>query len=74
MTIYKGYIIKPQKNNPRALTIAVEGRGGKIPDILTGVFTDIPFARRAIDAYVNSRPVKAIKKEAEDANEEGNPG
>lgn len=74
MTIYKGYIVKPQKNNPRGLTVAVEGRGGKIPDVLSGIFTSMTVVYAHIDAYLNSRPAKAAKKDTDDASEEIKPG
>lgn len=50
---YKGYEVRPHLNNPRALIIVSPGRGGKIPKVLEGVFTDRGAAYRAIDAYLN---------------------
>lgn len=52
---YKEYEIRPHLNNPRSLIIVSPGRGGKIPKILEGMFTDRGTAMRAIDAYIESK-------------------
>lgn len=54
-TIYKGYIIKPFPSSPSLLTVATEGRGGKIPKILEGLFTSHNTVKQAIDFYTESK-------------------
>lgn len=52
---YKEYEIRPHLNNPRSLIIVSPGRGGKIPKILEGMFTDKLTAMQAIDMYLDSK-------------------
>ena len=52
---YKGFIVKPQKESPKLLTVATAGRGGKIPDVLTGLFTTRGLVYAIIDAYVENK-------------------
>jgi hypothetical protein len=52
---YKGYVIRPHLNNPRTLIIIVPGRGGKIPKVLEGLFTDRATAMKAVDVYLESK-------------------
>ncbi len=52
MKTYKGYYIKPDKNTPNNCVIVTEGRGGKIPNVLDGLFTSIQIAMNAIDKYL----------------------
>lgn len=52
---YKGYQVKPAKNMPSHLTIVTAGRGGKIPNVLDGMFTSHAIARKSIDAYLESK-------------------
>lgn len=61
---YKGYYIRPHNNNPKCFLIVTAGRGGKIPDILSGLFTDRGVARVKIDLYL-------ANKEKADGNETG---
>lgn len=65
MIIYKNYQIKPHKAIPTAYIIVTDGKGGKIPDILSGMYTAPVVAKLAIDQYVDKKP----KKEAENAKE-----
>lgn len=53
--VYKGYIISPASSGAKCYSIATEGRGGKIPDIMGGVFTSRGVAMQLIDAYVESK-------------------
>jgi len=52
---YRGYEIRPHMNNPRSLIIVSPGRGGKIPKILEGLFTDRFVAKQAIDCYLEAK-------------------
>lgn len=49
---YRGYIVRPHLNNPRSLIIVSPGRGGKLPKVLEGLFTDRNTAYQAIDIYL----------------------
>lgn len=55
---YLGYMVKPSKVFPSHLSIATVGQGGKIPNVLSGLFTSYKEATRAIDSYIADRPVK----------------
>lgn len=61
MIAYRGYLIGHSKSNPKCFTVATEGRGGKIPNKLDGMFTHIGFVKNLIDMYVDSKPKKEIK-------------
>lgn len=52
---YRGYYIKPHKEHPKSYVIVTEGRGGKIPDIMAGMFTDKGTARSVIDFYLANK-------------------
>ena len=58
MIEYKGYQIKAFKDSPSLSLIVTAGKGGKIPDILSGLFTSTGIAKRGIDAYLNSKAKK----------------
>ena len=58
MIIYEGYQIKPQPQNPKTLVIVTDGRGGKIPACLEGLYTSVGVAKLAIDSYLPNKPVK----------------
>lgn len=55
MKSYKGYLIQPHKQYPRMLYVATEGQGGKIPNVLTSLFTSYLVAMEAIDKYVEDK-------------------
>jgi hypothetical protein len=38
-----------------------DGKGGKVPDVLTSLFTTAVYAKAAIDKYLDSKPVKEVK-------------
>jgi hypothetical protein len=57
---YKGYFIKPSKVSPNLYVVSTEGRGGKIPDSLTGQFTSRGIAMMEIDKYLE----KKVKEDA----------
>ncbi len=60
MIIYKGYQIKPSKESPKLLVVVTDGKGGKVPDVLTSLFTTAVYAKQAIDKYVDSKLVKEV--------------
>ncbi len=55
---HKGYDIKPQVNLPMSYIIVTSGKGGKIPDVLSGFFTHPQICKNEIDKYLDSKPVK----------------
>lgn len=61
--IHKDYQIKPHKECPTCYIIVTDGKGGKIPDVLSGLFTSPSLAMENIDKYVESK----IKKDVKDA-------
>lgn len=64
MKIYRGYQIKPHKQYPAHYIIVTDGKGGKIPDILSGIFTSVNFCMAEIDAYLLSKSKDAKNAEA----------
>lgn len=56
--IHEGFQIKPHAQNPMSLVIVTDGKGGKIPACLEGLYTDVFSAKRAIDAYLPNKPVR----------------
>jgi hypothetical protein len=52
MLVYKGYQIKPHKQLPSHLIVVTDGKGGKIPDVLSGMFTSYNVAKQLIDEYL----------------------
>lgn len=55
---YKGYLITPSEVNPHSYKIATAGRGGKIPDVMGGLFTSIGWAKNVVDLYVEAKGKK----------------
>lgn len=49
---YKGYLITPAKGLGSAYEIATEGQGGKIPNVMLGLFTSRGTAMQVIDSYL----------------------
>lgn len=64
---YKGYLITNSKSSPNMKYVATEGRGGKIPDCLSGFFTTVYLAQKEIDRYLETK----VKKNAEECNQSG---
>lgn len=62
---YQGYQIKPHKQHPKSYIIVTMGKGGKIPNVMEGLFTDRHTAMRVIDSYLSSKPKKENKDNAE---------
>ena len=52
---YKGYLIMPSKEAPQVYSIATEGRGGKIPNSLGGMYTTRTIAMSDIDRYLETK-------------------
>lgn len=67
---YKGYLIKPSKNNPKCFTIATEGRGGKIPNVMEGMFTSRGAAMQIVDLYLESKE-KNVKQNDKEGSKGG---
>lgn len=59
---YKGYYVRPHKDNPTNYIIVTVGRGGKIPKVLDGSFTSRGWARNVIDQYLESKDAEASTK------------
>lgn len=49
---YKGYLITSAPQSPSLFRVATEGQGGKIPNILQGLFTSRHVVMQLIDGYV----------------------
>lgn len=60
MKEYRGYQIKPDKQYPNNYVIVTSGRGGKIPNVLDGLFTSVPIGMNAIDKYLMGKPDKDV--------------
>ena len=56
--IHNGYQIKPHSITPSCYIVVVDGKGGKIPDILSGQYTTPTIAKEAIDRYISSKEKK----------------
>lgn len=55
---YKDYYIQPHKEHPSSYVIVTAGKGGKIPNCLSGMYTTRTIAKVDIDLYLNSKPIK----------------
>jgi hypothetical protein len=55
---YLGYYISPHKTHPSVYIVSTVGKGGKIPNMLSGMYTQRSIAKQDIDLYLNSKPVK----------------
>lgn len=69
MKIYEGYQIKASKEHPTLKIVVTDGRGGKVPDVLSGMYTSDIFAMRDIDYYLAMKPRK--EKNAETGDKSG---
>lgn len=52
---YRGYIIKPADRSPALVKVVTEGQGGKIPNVLTGLFTHPADVKQKIDDYLDNQ-------------------
>jgi hypothetical protein len=55
---YNGYDIKPAREIPTSYIIVTSGKGGKIPNILSGLYTTPTYAKEAVDKYLETKPKK----------------
>lgn len=55
---HEGYLVKPHKENPSCYVVVTQGKGGKIPDVLAGMFTSRTIAIEGINAYLASKAEK----------------
>lgn len=53
--IYEGYEIKPHREVPTSYIVVTAGKGGKIPNILGGLYTTPSYAKEAIDKYIETK-------------------
>lgn len=56
--VYEGYEIKPAREIPTSYIVVTAGKGGKIPNILSGMYTTPTYAKEAIDKYLASKSKK----------------
>ena len=64
---YKGYLIKPVA---KSYSVSTAGRGGKIPDLMQGLFTSVGVAIQVIDSYLESKDKKG-KQDGEESDKSG---
>jgi hypothetical protein len=64
---YKGYLITPASTGAKCYSIATAGRGGKIPDVMQGVFTSTGVAMQTVDIYLEGKE-KKVKTDAEETS------
>lgn len=62
---YMGFLIQSVNASPGLFSVAVEGRGGRIPDKLQGFYTSVGLVKERIDAYLGSAGGKRGKVNAE---------
>jgi NCAIR mutase (PurE)-related protein len=56
--IYEGYEIKPHREMPTSYIVVTAGKGGKIPNVLNGLYTTPAYAKEAIDKYLETKTKK----------------
>ena len=61
--VYGGYRVEPMGTFPMYI-IRAEGQG-RVPDVLSGMYSSVPEAKKGIDAYnIKKEKPKAVKKRA----------
>lgn len=65
MIIYRGYQIKPHKEFPKSYIVVTDGKGGKVPDVLTSMYTTPGYAKTVIDKYLDNKPKKEVSNDKE---------
>lgn len=60
--IYNGYEVKPHKEHPLSYIVVTAGKGGKIPNVLSGMYTSPTIAMTEIDRYLESKSPKEPKE------------
>jgi len=61
MIIHRGYQIKPSPQFPASDICVTDGKGGKIPDVLGGLFTSAGIVKQRIDQYLESKETDNAK-------------
>lgn len=59
--IYRGYQIKPSKEHPTSYVCVTDGKGGKIPDVLGGLFTSAGIVKQLVDQYLDKKETENAK-------------
>ena len=52
---YKGFLISSSPLSPSLYKVATEGQGGKIPNVLSGLFTSKDVVIQLIDMYLETQ-------------------
>jgi hypothetical protein len=58
---HRDFYIRPKKDYPYCYVISTVGKGGTVPDCLSGMYTTKTLAKTDIDKYLNNKPVKEEK-------------
>lgn len=61
MLVYRGYQIKPSPQIPTNYICVTDGKGGKIPDVLGGLFTSAGIIKQRIDQYLEGKETDNAK-------------
>lgn len=67
MIEYQGYQIKPHSAIPTCYVVATAGKGGKIPDVMSGLFTSPTIVKQIIDRYLEDKATKDTKNGKEES-------
>lgn len=59
---YRGYYIRPHKDNPTNYIVVTAGKAGRVPKVLDGSFTSRGWAKGVIDYYLEQRDAEASAK------------
>lgn len=62
---YRGFLIKANKAFPSLYEVSTAGQGGKIPAVLTGLFTSAGTIKLIVDQYCEQRELKNGKTRTE---------
>ena len=55
MIKYRDYQIKPHREMANHVIVVTDGKGGKIPMVLDGMFTSATVAKEHIDRYLETK-------------------
>lgn len=70
MIEYRGYYINNSRTYPGSYDLAIKGQGGRIPNVMKGIFTSVGDSKKAIDAYLDTRTKVKGKTNASKATAE----
>ena len=56
--IYQGYDLRWSRANPMSIEVGVGENKGKLPEVLSGLFTNRVSAIKVIDTYLSTKKVK----------------